>query len=85
MVARIGVTLLELYVLAGLILAPWIVWRGLDRLDPHAIESGWGFRLMVAPGVVAFWPLLAQRLWRGVSTPPDERNAHRLAARERRS
>jgi hypothetical protein len=79
--ARAVVTSFELYAAAGLLFAPWFVWRGVGRLDPHAREATWGFRLVIVPGVVAFWPLLAWRLLAGRPAPPDERNAHRVTAR----
>lgn len=64
------------YVLAGLLFAVPFVIRGVDRIDPVARGSTWGFRLIVLPGVVALWPLLAVRWMRGTQ-PPAERNAHR--------
>ena len=67
-----------LYALVGLLFALPFLSRGVGRVDPAAAESGWGFRLIILPGVVALWPLLALR-WR-VGEPPSERNAHRDAA-----
>ncbi|MGK7925728.1 MAG: hypothetical protein AB4290_10860 [Spirulina sp.] len=37
------------------------------------------FRILILPGVTAFWPLFALRLLRG-KIHPSERNAHRIAA-----
>ena len=37
---------------------------GVPRIDPAARGTGWGFRLLVFPGVVALWPLLAVRWMR---------------------
>ena len=64
----------------GAIFAVPFVIRGVDRLDPDAHGSGWGFRLILLPGVAALWPLLAWRLIRRAG-PPEEHNAHRDAAR----
>jgi hypothetical protein len=72
--------LLALYFIAGLIFAVPFVLRGVNRIDPVARESTWGFRVIILPGVVALWPLLAIR-WLGGGQPPAERNAHRDAAR----
>ncbi len=76
------VRLVLLYALVGVIFGIAFVLRGVNRIDPVAPESTWGFRLVILPGVVALWPLLARRWLRG-SGPPEERNAHRLAARRR--
>ena len=57
---------------------PFLV-RGIERLDSGAHGSSWGFRLIVFPGVVAFWPLLLRR-WIAGAAPPIEANAHRRAA-----
>ena len=76
-----SVLLLGAYAGAGLLFAMPFVLRGVDRIDPAAREGTWGFRLLLIPGVVALWPLLARRWWSGRGEPPEERNPHRLAAR----
>ena len=55
------VTLLALYAGAGLVFAVPFLSRGVARIDSQARGTGLGFRLIVAPGVVAFWPLLLRR------------------------
>lgn len=75
LVAALGV-----YVALGLPFAVAFVLRGAARIDPQAKGGSWGFRLAILPGVVALWPLLARRWARG-EPPPEERNAHRDAAR----
>ena len=72
---------LLLYALFGLLFALCFVARGVRRLDPATTEASIWFRLLIMPGVAAFWPLLAWRWWRGISAPPSECNAHRRAAR----
>jgi len=69
------------YAAAGLVFALAFVARGVERVDPAAPGATLGFRLIVLPGVVALWPLLARRWWRGATAPPVEDNAHRRAAR----
>ncbi len=49
------------YAALGVLFAGAFLARGIERLDPGAHGSGWGFRLIVLPGVVAFWPLLLRR------------------------
>jgi hypothetical protein len=46
------------YVLAGLIFSVPFLTRGIGRVNAAARGSGLGFRLLIAPGVVALWPLL---------------------------
>lgn len=80
LVAQTLIGLLGLYGLLGLVFAPFFVLTGAARLDPSVKQSSWGFRFLIVPGVIAFWPLLAGRWWRGVQLPPTEQNAHRSAA-----
>jgi hypothetical protein len=80
LIAQIIVWFLSIYVLLGLLFAPFFVTRGAAHIDPSVQQATWGFRLMIAPGVVALWPLLLRRWLRGVQHPPTETNAHRKAA-----
>jgi len=79
-IAGVIVTLLGLYVAAGVVFAIPFVIAGVNRIDPTARQSGWGFRVMILPGTVALWPILLLR-WIRRQPPPEERNAHRAAAR----
>jgi hypothetical protein len=81
-VAEWLVGFVAIYAAIGLAFAVAFVRWGVDRIDPVARASGWGFRLAILPGAAALWPLLAARLARG-GPPPVERNAHRDAARDR--
>jgi hypothetical protein len=81
MIAASFLILLGIYLLCGLIFAVPFVLVGAGKIDPHAKQGRWGFRLLIIPGTVALWPLLARRWLRGVSEPPEESNAHRRAAR----
>jgi hypothetical protein len=63
------------------VVAVAVVVVGLGRLDPVAAHGTWGFRLLVLPGLAAFWPLILFRVARGRGQPPLESNAHRRAAR----
>jgi hypothetical protein len=74
------VTAATLYLGVGVIVAPFIAWFGVKRLDPGAAQGTTGFRVLILPGLVILWPLLLTRWLRGAG-PPEERNAHRLAAR----
>jgi hypothetical protein len=68
------------YLLVGLAFAVPFVVTGVRRLDAAAHGATWGFRVIIMPGVAAFWPWLAWRWWRGGTHP--EHNAHRDRAGE---
>ncbi len=77
--AEVVVLLCTVYIACGLAFSLFFVWRGAGRVDPAARSAGWGFRLIVLPGVAALWPVLLRR-WIAGRPPPVERNAHRDAA-----
>ncbi len=47
------------YLICGVVFAVAFLAAGVNQLDPAAKASGIGFRLIVFPGCVALWPLLA--------------------------
>ena len=59
--AEIFAAALGVYVLAGAIFAAAFVSVGIQRVDPVAAHAPVGFRLIVAPGAAALWPLLLAR------------------------
>ena len=65
------------YAALGIVFALPFVFFGVQRLDSEAQGSGVGFRLLIVPGVAAFWPMFLQRWLRGVFEPPVERSPHR--------
>jgi membrane protein implicated in regulation of membrane protease activity len=69
------------YLACGLLFAIPFALTGVKKIDPHAAHGSWGFRLLIIPGTVVFWPLLLRRWLKGISEPPEERNAHRQAAK----
>lgn len=78
--AVIIVRTVGIYALFGALFAIVFVIRGVGRIDPDARAGTWGFRLLIFPGVVAFWPYLMRRWLVGATQPPSEDNAHRRAA-----
>lgn len=62
--AQLLVDVLGAYAAAGAVFAILFLWRWVGRLDPAAAHATWGFRLLVFPGVVMFWPLFVSRLVR---------------------
>jgi len=84
MIAAVFLTLLAIYLLCGSVFAIPFVLVGVGKVDPHAKHGSWGFRLLILPGTIMLWPLLARRWLSGIHEPPEERNAHRLAANSSR-
>jgi hypothetical protein len=76
-IAILFVDALSLYVALGVAFAVVFVSVGVKRLDSQAIGTGVGFRILIFPGSVAFWPLLLRRWARGNAEPPLERNPRR--------
>jgi hypothetical protein len=79
--AKAIVYALAVYASSGLVFAVPFVWLGVQRLDSEAQGSGIGFRLLILPGVAAFWPIFLYRWRRGLAEPPVETNSHRLSSK----
>ena len=69
------------YLGLGFVFAVAFAFFGARRIDPHAAQGSWGFRLLIIPGAMALWPILLRRWLLGLDKPPEEDNAHRRAAR----
>ena len=80
MIAAIFLSLLGLYLGCGLVFAISFAAVGVKKIDPHATHGSWGFRVLIVPGAMAFWPLLLRRWGIGVHEPPEECTAHRRIA-----
>jgi len=78
--AAVFLTALGVYLACGLAFAIPFALVGVKKIDPHALHGSWGFRLLIIPGTMAFWPLLLKRWTGGTQHPPEERTVHRLAA-----
>ena len=61
MIAELFVGALTGYAAVGLVFAIAFVSRGVSRIDGHAARASLGFRLVILPGVTAFWPVLLHR------------------------
>lgn len=81
MIAAVFLILLGGYLACGFFFAMPFAFVGVRKIDPHAGPATWGFRLLIIPGTMIFWPLLLSRWCRGIHVPPPEGNAHRHAVR----
>ena len=55
--------IVAIYLFAGLVFAIPFVIKGVTQIDEGAIGSKWGFRLIIIPGTIVFWPVLLKK-WR---------------------
>jgi hypothetical protein len=77
--AKAIVYTLTVYAGLGVVFAVPFVGFGVQRLDSEAQGSGIGFRLLILPGLAAFWPIFLYRWTQGIVEPPIEKNPHRLS------
>jgi hypothetical protein len=68
------------YLACGLLFAIPFSLLGVKRIDPHAAHGSWGFRVLIIPGTMAFWPVLLKRCVGGTHEPPEQHDAHRWAS-----
>jgi hypothetical protein len=80
MIATYFLMALGAYLACGLTFAVPFALAGVKGIDPHARHGSWGFRLVIIPAAITFWPLLLRRWASGAKEPPAECNAHRKAA-----
>lgn len=68
MIIPILVYLFFLYLLVGLIVGLWFVFRGVNRVDEGMKPAGWWLRLLLLPASMALWPLLLKKYFRITKT-----------------
>jgi hypothetical protein len=68
--AQIVAAVIETYLVAGLAFALAFLPRGAARVDPGLARSPVAVRLLLIPGVVLVWPVLARKWRRAASAPP---------------
>ena len=61
MIVTIIFSIIAVYCLAGLAFAIPFVIRGVNKIDEGARHSTVGFRIIIIPGVIVFWPLLLKK------------------------
>ncbi len=52
---------IAIYLIIGLIFAIAFVVRGASLIDEGAHKSSFGFKLIIIPGTMVFWPLLFKK------------------------
>ena len=60
-IARWILAIVAAYTGTGIVFGVPFLAFGIERIDPAARGAGVGFRVLVFPGVVALWPVMAAR------------------------
>jgi len=61
MIIEILLLLIALYLFLGFIFAIAFLIKGIDLVDDGAHGSTFGFKLIIIPGVIVFWPVLMKK------------------------
>jgi hypothetical protein len=62
MVINIILLVVEVYLAAGLLFSIPFVVKGVIAVDPDgAAGTKWGFRVIIIPGTIVFWPVLLKK------------------------
>jgi hypothetical protein len=65
-IAEVILTVCSIYLVVGVAVGVIFVLRGVERIDAAARGTSLGFRLLILPGSVALWPLMARKWLRAV-------------------
>ncbi|HEV8287203.1 MAG TPA: hypothetical protein VGQ09_23000 [Chitinophagaceae bacterium] len=62
MILGIIISMVGLYLLSGFLFVIPFVIKGVTVIDPDGAQgTKWGFRLIIIPGTIVFWPLLLKK------------------------
>ncbi len=62
MVINIILLVVEIYLAAGLLFSIPFIIKGVTAIDPDGAEgTKWGFRVIIIPGTIIFWPVLLKK------------------------
>jgi hypothetical protein len=50
-----------LFLVCGLLISFFFLARGLSQIDEGTHGTGIGFRLVILPGIIVFWPVLLKK------------------------
>jgi len=66
---------LTIYLIAGVLFAIFFLIKGIEKIDPAAHGSGWGFRLIILPGTIVLWPVLLNKWTKAKQVQHDKTTA----------
>lgn len=69
MLVSILLLIIEVHLIAGIVFAVFFLNKGIQKVDAAATGSGWGFRLVILPGIIVLWPVLLNK-WSKVKNKP---------------
>jgi len=72
MLIEIVWTIVLIYLVCGLLFAIPFVIKGVDKIDEGAEGSSIGFRIIITPGVIVFWPILLRKWINAKTSQHDE-------------
>jgi len=49
------------YICCGIVFTIAFLIKGIANTDEAAHGSGWGFKMIIAPGIIALWPALLMK------------------------
>lgn len=61
MIAQLILVLVLMYLVCGFIFVIPFITKGIEKVDEGAKGTGWGFKLIIAPGVIVLWPVLLKK------------------------
>ena len=59
--AEIVLIIVAVYLLVGVLFVIPFLMKGLNKIDEGAHGSTIGFKIIIIPGVIVFWPVLLKR------------------------
>jgi hypothetical protein len=71
MIVSILLIVVAVYLAAGFVFAIPFILKGVRKIDEGAHEATWGFRIIIIPGTIVFWPFLLNK-WIGSSKTKEE-------------
>ncbi len=60
-IVSILLIMIAIYLAAGFVFAIPFVIKGVSKIDEGAQGAGWGFRVIIIPGTMVFWPFLLKK------------------------
>ena len=72
MIAGILLIIVGIYLLLGLIFAIPFVIKGAQKIDHGADGGSIGFRIIIIPGTMIFWPFLLKKWIKAVKHPTHD-------------
>ena len=68
-VVNIILLIVAVYLFAGLLFAIPFIFKGVTKIDEGAHGSKWGFRIIIIPGTIVFWPVLLKKCRKALHRP----------------